>query len=123
MAIIMQYGASGSATTGKESAIVASGTIDDGSSVILELEAGRLYELFTWEYAIANSAFRGMRGVLIAAPEAALFGTVAVSHVSICASSNAGVSITYNADSTVTVAQTGSGSYAVNYVLRDLGIS
>lgn len=120
MAIIMRYGTPGDragAVTGESaSAIVASGIINDGSSVVLTMEAGGLYELYTQEYAISNSVPRGMRAVLISAPEEGVFGTGAVSHVSICATSNAGVRINYNTDSTITLQQS-STAYAVKYYL------
>lgn len=120
MAIIMRYGAGGGQSAGQESSIIASGLIEDGNPVVLDMfTAGGLYELTTAEYAISNSGFRGMRKILIYAPEAALFGTAALSHINEAASSSAGVTFTWNTDSTVTLSQS---SYAVRYILRDLSI-
>lgn len=119
MAIIMQYGAENSAAAGQSGAIIASGLIDDGTPITLEFEPGHLYELTTAEYTISNSAFRGMRQILIYAPESALFGTAALSHVNEATSTNAGVTFTWNTDSTLTISQS---TYAVRYILRDLSI-
>ncbi len=119
MALIMQYGAVGAAA-GHNGAIIASGLIDDGTPVILDVfKPGGLYELTTAEHAISNSGFRGMRKILIYAPEEARFGTNALSHVNEAASTNSGVTFTWNADSTLTISQS---SYAVRYILRDLSV-
>lgn len=120
MAIIMQYGAGGGQSTGQESSIIASGLIEDGNPVVLDVfEAGKVYELITAEYAISNSGFRGMRKILIYAPESALFGTAALSHVNEAASTNAGVTFAWNTDSTLTISQS---TYAVKYWLFDVSI-
>ena len=120
MAIIMQYGAQSSANTGKENPIIASGTISDGTPVTLDMDAGRTYELATVEYNPSTGAFRGMHKWIIATPEAALFGTTAVSRVSEAASTNSGVTVNWNADSSITLSQS---TYAVRYILRDFGIN
>lgn len=120
MAIIMQYGAPSSVNNAKESAIIASGTIDDGNAITLELQAGHLYELFTAEYNKSTFVFRGMHKWYVYAPEASIFGTVAVSHVSEAASTNSGVTITWNNDSTISLSQS---TYGVKYILRDIGIN
>ena len=120
MAIKMRYGAPGDSTEGQESAIIASGLIDDGVPVVLDMfTAGGLYELTTAEYAPSNSATRGFRKILIYAPEEALFGTAALSHVNEATSTNAGVTFAWNTDSTLTISQS---TYAVRYILRDLSI-
>lgn len=120
MAIIMRYGTQGDKDETGESGIIASGLIDDGNQVVLDMfEPGGLYELTTAEYAISNSGFRGFRQILIYAPEAALFGSAALSHINEATSTNAGVTFTWNTNSTLTISQS---SYAVHYILRDLSI-
>ena len=122
MAIIMRYGASGdrSGAAAGDDAIIYSGSIDNGGTVELSFEAGGMYQLFTAEYTISSGAYRGHRQINIKAPEAAVFGTVACAYQAAQASSNSGVSITYNADSTITLAQS-STTYGVVYVVRAVG--
>lgn len=121
MAIIMRYGAPGDrAGAAGDDAIIYSGSIDNGGTVELTFEAGGLYQLFTAEYTISSGAYRGHRQINIKAPEAAVFGTVACAYQAAQASSNSGVSITYNTDSTITLAQS-STTYGVIYVVRAVG--
>ena len=121
MAIIMRYGASGDrAGSAEDGAIIYKGSIDNGGTVELSFEAGGMYQLFTAEYVISSGAYRGHRQINIKAPEAAVFGTVACAYQAAQASSNSGVSITYNADSTITLAQS-SITYGVIYVVRAVG--
>lgn len=108
--------------SGGQSSIIYKGTIDDATVVELQLEAGGLYELFTAEYNASTGAYRGHRSRLIKAPEEELFGTTASATVNESASTNSGVTITMNADSSVSVSRS-SATYAVKYVLRAVGIN
>lgn len=119
MAIIMRYGSQGD-SMGQESSIIASGLIEDGNPVVLDVfEAGGVYELITSAYNKTTSVFRGMTKTLIAAPEAAQFGTVALYHIAEAQSSNIGMTLTWNTDSTLTITQS---TYAVKYWLHDVSI-
>lgn len=115
------YGAQGTGGSGGgPSAIIYKGTIDDASVVDLILTAGALYELFTAEYNASTGAYRGHRSRLIKAPEADVFGTTASQTINESASTNSGVTITMNADSSVSISRS-SATYAVKYVLRAVG--
>ncbi len=113
------FGSSGTVAGGKRtsSPAIYSGRIDDDTEVILTLEPGEIYELFTAEYNASTDAYRGHRLVIIKAPEWELFGTVACAHGNAYASTNSGVTIGYPTDSTVTIKRS-SATYAVTYVLK-----
>lgn len=126
MGVAMRYGSNkvgpritGGGSSGP-SAIIYKGTIDDANPVILTPEAGGIYELFTAEYNATTGAFRGGHIRYIVAPEAELFGTTACQIGSDFNSTNSGVSITANSDSTISIARS-SATYAVKYVLRAVG--
>lgn len=122
MAIVMRYGSAQGAASARlsDTAIIYKGSIDNGGTVTLQFDPGGLYQLFTAEYNASTGAYWGHRQINIKAPESSLFGTVACAYQAAQASSNSGVTITYNTDSTVTLAQS-STTYAVIYVVRAVG--
>ena len=105
---------------GAESAIVYKGTIDDASEVTFTFEPSSLYELFTAEYNASTGAYRGHRLVEIYTPEEDIFGTTACNRGNAYASTNAGVTFTWNTDSTLTIKRNAT-TYAVKYVIRKVG--
>ena len=111
--LIMKYGNSGVAG-GNNSDMVYSGVVDDSNTDDLVFESSSIYVLYTKEYNASTGAYRGHRGVLIATPEEGV--TAAVGHTTFGASSNSGVTITYNNDGTVTIARS-SATYAVKYAV------
>lgn len=119
--LVMQYGSAGKVDQ-RRSAIIASGTIDDSTVVDITLDAGGVYELFTAEYNASTGAYRGHRSRLIKAPEEELYGTVASATINESASTNSGVTITMNSDSTISIARS-SATYAVRYFVRAVGLN
>ena len=104
------------------SAKIASGTLTyvDGSedeSMTINFEPDATYLLFTSEKTISSGAQFGSRVILISTPSEDLFSTIAVSHPPIYASTNSGVTLTYDDDSTLTIAPT-SGHYVIYSVWR-----
>lgn len=101
---------------GQNSDLVYSGVIEDADPVDIVLDPGCMYELFTYEWNASTDAYRGSRAVLITVPNESLYGSTAVSHLTLASSTNAGVSFTWNNDSTVTIARS-SATYAVRYAV------
>ena len=104
------------ASAGQNSDLVYSGVIDDADPVDITLDPGCMYHLITYEWTASSEAYRGSREVLITVPNEILYGSTAVSHVALAASTNSGVSITYNNDSTITLARS-AATYAVRYAV------
>lgn len=121
MAIAMQYGSRGLVSNQSSTNVLFKGTIDDSNSVTLELPAGGIFELFTAEYNASTDAYRGHRLIIIKTPEESVYGTTACAYANAEASSNSGVTITYNNDSTITLAQS-SPTYNVKYVVRTVAM-
>lgn len=119
MAVAMRYGSGNYGKVGDSNELFK-GTIDDASTVVLTLPAGGLFELFTAEYTDSSGAYRGHRSRLIKTPEDSLYGTTASQTINESASTNSGVTITMNTDSTVSIARS-SATYAVKYVVRSVG--
>lgn len=119
--LALRYGAAGHVKA-NQTAIVASGLIDSSAAVDLILEPGGIYELFTAEYNASTGAYRGHRSRMIKAPEEDKFGTTAAATINESASTNSGVTITMNSDSTISIARS-SATYAVRYVLRAVGLT
>ena len=115
MKLEMLYGSSGLAGT-RDSSLVYSGIVDDENAVDLIFDAGGMYMLYTTEHNAPSGAYRGHRAILIKVPEDAVYGSTACAHINAAASTNSGVSITYNSDSSVTVARS-SATYAVRYAV------
>lgn len=116
MALAMEYGTNkaGKGYAGLD--LATSGEITDSTPVILTFDEGGMYLLFVAEYRISNGAFRGQRVISIKAPESEVFGTTAVNRGTLYSSSDSGVTLTYNNDSTLSIAQA-SSAYAVRYAL------
>ena len=112
----MKYGNT-DAAGGRNSDLVYSGVVNDGDSAEIVLDPGCIYLLYTYEFNASTDAYRGSRCVLITVPNASLYGTTAVSHLALGASTNSGVSITYNSDSTITIARS-AATYEVRYAVE-----
>lgn len=122
MAIAMQYGSGNYGSNSRiAKSVIYKGTINDGNPVTLTLEAGGLFEIFTAEYNATTYAYRGHRARLVKMPEESLYGTVAAATVNEAASTNSGVTITMNADSTISIARS-SSTYAVKYIVRSVDV-
>lgn len=119
--VSMQFGKSGGVVQNSPGIkYISGGDIVDDTTVILEFAPGGIYLLFTTEWTASSGVFRGHRASLITAPEEKVFGTVAVARSSMAASQNAGVSITLNNDSTLSIKQS-STAYNWRYSLYRVG--
>lgn len=115
--VSMQFGKSGGAVQNKPGLkFIRGGAIVDDTAEVLSFAPGGIYILFTSEWNATTEAYRGHHAFLIAAPEDAVFGTVAVARINMAVSTNAGVTLTNNSDSTVTVKQS-STTYNFRYAL------
>ena len=104
------------ASAGQNSNLVYSGVIADADPVDIVLDPGCMYNLITYEWNASTNAYRGSREVLICVPNEGLYGSTAVSHLTLASSTNAGVSFTWSNDSTITIARS-SATYAVRYAV------
>ena len=115
--LAMNFGSSGRANVPASGLrLIESGEINDATVVTLEFEPGGFYLLATKEYTVVSGAYRGHRLHVIAAPEEDVFGTVACVRINTLHSDNAGITITYVSNSTVTLAQNGT-AYGFRYAL------
>lgn len=117
MKMVMQYGdvqKGPMAPQGLE--LLDAGTVLDDTTVELTFEPGGMYLLFCAEYTASSGAFRGQRIISIKAPESEKFGTTAIARGNVYESSDSGVKLTYNNDSTLSIAQA-SSIFAVRYAL------
>jgi len=115
--LIEQFGSSGKVTNYPQGMkLIESMELTDASVYTLVPEAGSMYLIFSREYNVSNNNFYGERMVILSAPEPAKYGTTACNHGSVYASANAGVSIGYPNDSTVTI-QRSSATYAVRFAV------
>ena len=111
----MKYGGGNRRSGGSGMQLVASGYVDDEYPVEIEFEAGSMYMLFCKEYNASTGAYRGFRYFTIATPEEEVFGTTACNKLG-QESANAGVTLTWNDDSTLTI-ERASSTYAATYAL------
>lgn len=114
----MQYGGSGRASN-TPSNLVYSGLIDDAETVTLIFETGGQYLLTCGEFNASTGAYRGHRASIIKVPEEQFYGSQAVQRVNLGTSTNYGVSIVENADSTVSLSRS-AATYAVRYAVYRL---
>ena len=96
-----------------------SGIINDGNTVILTPEAGCMYMLFTFEYNSSTGNIRGHRCFMVSAPAGETFGTAAAAHQAMAQSTNSGVTITWNNNSTISLARSGA-NFAVKYAMMKI---
>lgn len=96
--------------------LVSSDTILDSTTVELTFDPGGMYILFCAEFNATTGAFKGDRAILIKAPQDSLFGTIAVHRGNMYVSSESGVTITANNDSTITLARN-SSKFGFRYAL------
>lgn len=115
--LVQKFGTSGGVNNLPANIKLAeSGELNDDTVKIITPEAGSFYLLASKEYNASSGAYRGHHLVVIAAPEAEVFGTVAAAHVNAAASTNSGVTVNYPNDSTVTI-QRSSATYAVRFAV------
>lgn len=88
----------------------------DDESVTLNFIPGGIYDLDTQEFNSSTYAARGHRYIKIYVPDGDGFATRAVSYSAIVTTTNSGVTIAYNDDSTVTL--TPVSGYTTNYAVR-----
>lgn len=116
--LAMEYGSSGRVSKATSN-IVASGIIDDASVIDIILDVGCMYLLQTAEYNASTGAFRGEHLWIIKSPEESQYGTTAASRGNVFASTNSGVTVTNNNDSTISISRS-SATYAVRYALMKI---
>ena len=115
--LAMEYGSSGRVNTaGTGLKLAAKGEITDASVIDFIFDPGGQYLLFSNEFNASTGAYRGHRAIVISVPEESLYGTTAVTRGNAYASSNSGITITNNNDSTVSISRS-SATYAVRYAL------
>ena len=96
---------------------VVGNLLNDGSTTdTFAPVAGCIYLLFTKEYNHSTGVYRGAHIRYIVAPEEDRYGTDASSLGTVSNSTNSGVTITANADSTVSIKQS-SSTYDVHYAI------
>ena len=91
------------------SAKIASGTLEyvsgaEEESVTINFVPDAIYLLFCSERTTSSGAQYGNRIIMINTPTESLFGTTACSHPNVYTSSNIGVTLTWDDDSTLTIA-------------------
>lgn len=118
--LAMQFGSSGMVSNLPDNIrLIDSGEVTDGTTVTLETEPGSLYLVCTKEWNASTDAYRGHRIHVVASPEEDKFGTVACERINTLHSDNYGVSITYVADSSITLSRS-SSTYAFRYAFYKL---
>ena len=115
--VSMQFGRSGGVVQNRPGwKFIRGGEITDDTTEVLSFAPGGLYILVTKEWNASTAAYRGHHAYMIAAPEEDIFGTVAVARGNMYASTNAGVTLTNNNDSTLSIKQS-SATYNFRYAL------
>lgn len=128
--VSMQYGSgnytaqnfimNGGGSTGPAITFVTGNTLEDGTTTdTLPIEAGKVYLLFSVEYAHSSKTYRGGHVRYITAPQSDKWGSEQSQVGGIYGSSASGITITANNNSTVTVKQT-SSTYDVKYSLYEV---
>lgn len=118
--LAMQFGSGGRVSNLPDNIrLIDSGEVTDGTTITLEPEPGSLYLLFTKEFNASNDYYRGHRAVYIATSEESVFGTGASQHISVAASTNSGVTISYLSNGSITLTRS-SSTYAFRYAFYKL---
>lgn len=122
MGIPMQYGVvTGDGKLAQGMKFITSDTlVGNTDTKVLTFEAGGYYLLFTAEWTTSSGAYRGHRIISIKAPEEAVFGSAQIARGNAYASTNSGVTLTNNADSTLSI-KSSSANYSVRYSLYKVG--
>ena len=100
--------------------LVTSDVLTGTESKVIEFEPSGCYLLFCNEWTTSSGAYRGHRVVSIVTPEPDLFGTTAIARGNAYSSTNSGVTLTNNNDSTMTIAGS-SATYSVRFWLYRVG--
>lgn len=115
--LAMQFGSSGTVSNLPPNIkLVDSGKITDGTVHTFTPEANSGYLLFTKEFNASTDYYRGHRAVYIVTSEESVFGTGPSQHISVAASTNSGVTISYPSNGSITIARS-SATYAVRFAL------
>lgn len=115
--VSMQFGKNGGTVQNRPGLkFIRGGEVTDGTAVALSFAPGGIYVLFTKEWVVSSGAFYGHRAILLTAPENDIFGTTGMTRSSMAASSNSGVTLTHNSDSTITLNRS-AATYAFRYAL------
>lgn len=113
----MQFGRSGGVVQNRSGwKFIRGGEVTDDTTEVLSFAPGGMYVLVTKEWNASTSAYRGHHAYMIAAPEEDIFGTVAIARGNMYSSSNAGVTLTNNNDSTLSIKRS-SATYNFRYAL------
>ena len=99
--------------------IVDAGAFSNDSVILQNFKGMHNYLLATQEQNRSTGVVYGYRVIFIAAPYDGTLGTVALTYKNIITSTNAGVTVTYNSDSTVTL-KVSSETYRCKYTLIKL---
>ena len=118
--LAMEFGSSGKVSNLPANIkLVDSGEITDGTVHTFTPEANSGYLLFTKEFNASNDYYRGHRAVYIVTSEESVFGTGASQHISVAASTNSGVTISYLSNGSITLNRS-SSTYAFRYAFYKL---
>lgn len=101
----MQFGAGSTISNKPGLKFIRGGAVLDDTAEVLSFVPGGIYVLFTSEWNATTGAYRGHHAYLIAAPQDELFGTTAIARISMASSTNNGMTLTNNSDSTLTLKQ------------------
>ena len=101
---------------------VRGGEIPDDTTVVLDFVGGGLYVLAVKVWNADTGAYRGHCLYYIAAPEDSVFGTVAIARVAFASGGTISLTLTNNADSTLSIVQS-SSTYNWRYALYRLDSS
>lgn len=93
---------------------VSSGKLTNTANRDIELPAGSLCILFTYEFNASTDAYRGHHAYLLYVPREDLYGTTAIQQVTLGASTNSGVTIT-RPNTSILQLKCASATYYVEY--------
>lgn len=115
--VAMQFGRNGRAVQNRPGLkFVRGGEIPDDTTVVLDFVAGGLYVLAVKVWTASTGAYRGHSLYYITAPEDSVFGTVAIARTTFATGGTMSVTMTNNADSTLSIVQS-SAKYNWRYAL------
>ena len=104
--------------------IIASGSLAfaSGETIVADvitLPVDSAFELVTIERNQSTKAYRGSRIIFIVTPDAEMYGNENCKHYTEASSSDSGVTITYNSDSTIEI-KPSSSTYSVDYQITQI---
>lgn len=117
MSVSMQFGRSGGVVQNRPGwKYIAGGEVTDNTTVTLSFAPGGIYILISDQWTAADGTRQGRQVYLICSPEEDVFGSSAITREALITGGTARVNYTNNADSTLSLVQSGA-SYAWRYAL------